>query len=944
MSRPQLIRDKVMKSSLNTVRFPLRRAYCLLLCLLLPLEALAVELGSPSIRSFLGQRLDVRINVIDGNDENMQGALVSLAPVSEWVRSGVTLLPDGLTLQVSFANEDDNIFVVLRSQEPVREPVLQVLLNLQVTGQEVLSKPFILFLDPAPGASNQQPRNLGSSRARFNRSSAGNQPSADDAAEPASSPAPRQSSASGGIDLGSGSYGPVRQGETMWSIAERISRQVDFTPQQILLALQQANPNALEDPNNVNTLRSDVVLTLPDTSSLARTDRDQALALIEEQNRQWQASGRGARLELLRGGDDTRLGVSGGGDNILALRISRLEEELMATRRENEALRSQVDQLEGVLTDRESEISLSNQALADLERQLRNARARQGGSQIEQPPGFDQSGSLAQNETEDDIDPDSDAGAGIQNPESPFTDDAPGQTGLSADGDQELSAGSEDDSDNALASPAEFGQGSADQSADDRKAQPTATEAQNTDSQPTATDTPPPPATGSRWSWPLWESPGWREWQRQYGWLPISAMGFWLLVAVLVLIVALPVALWLMLRGGSRGGSEPPSDLLDRLMTQSRKPPAETRPDATVSEPDGSEKEAAAAALAAEAAQATDEQTEDEQANADDDDLLFATSDDDDIDDDGELKPEVIEGINWPPADDAGPASATGEDLSDEADAEDTPDTSFADGDDDTADEDDAEDYPVYDLSAAVDEDDRDLQSALDDIVDSEDTDPDPVFAEENDSETEPEPAPEHEAEPEPEPSAASGMIADDSEDVSEDSTDDDASTDIPLRPNEQDRSWSARGDADVDTAPSGEQSESQAEAMPVAGDDHQGQAEAEQIERPDQPAEADQPEATDQPEQAAAETVPDDPFAASLDEPQDADGDDSDGDDENREPVQSSLYDDDGIDVKLDLARAYLAMGDREAMRTILREIGDAGSDEQQQEVQRMRGLLAGE
>lgn len=989
----------------------------------------AVELGSPSIRSFLGQSLDVRIDVIDGTDENMQGALVSLAPVSEWVRAGIALLPDDVTLQVSFVKEGENIFVTLRSQRPIREPVLQVLLSLQVTGQQVATKPFILFLDPVPGTNNQaRTISSGNTSARFNRDAAENASSvtnnnaASDRAgnnrvsqatppSPARTAAPRRDSR---IDLEGNRYGPVREGETMWSIAERISRRVDFSPQQILLALQQANPNALEDPSNVNTLRSGVTLSLPDTSSLARTDRDQALALIEEQNRRWRAGGRGARLELVRGGEDTSLGINAGGDGVLALRISRLEEELMAARRENQTLRNQVDQLEGTLTERESEISLNNQTLAELQRSLAAARALQADAGLptdsdneQSTPAVVSQDSTVVSNDQDTIDLTTDysdegfaadsgsdtdllqdnADTDLFVDNAPQADNQQDLTNLAADGQAGLG---NEAAINELVEQGETGSQNniADNRGNDR--QQTSTADEDTADE-TVSDLSTNNAETGQWAWPVWESTGWRELQRKYNWLPRSGTGFWLLAAILLTIIALPFIAWLLLRRGGHAQPEESSDLLDRLVTQgqSRKAAAQS---------------AAAAAttgvLVAEAVSADDDQVSEEHSNDDETDV----ENDLDLDEASELKPEVVEGIDWDKTsgytepyvltgnsdDEPGEIENTSDDsifnadsaamdaaesMSDDvedinewskADSQSEPNASelyseisHEDRSDDeavTAESEAEAELPTFDSMKDMD-DDLDLEAALDEalsddvnIEDPADADNDPVFSE-ADSELN---------------VSDSGLlddidvisddlslqdIADDDttidslndelddnlnladiniegvdESVNNDVTDysdagDTESGDQPLRLSDDDREWSGAADRqtqDNDAVSSDELSidTDKLSQEPAVSD----QLEDSQVED----------------EQLISENLGD-PFSASL---EDDSTDSNSTDNKTDTPVQSSLYEDDSIDVKLDLARAYLAMGDREAMLTILDEVGDAGSEQQKKEVQNMRGL----
>lgn len=1000
-----------LKHSLKRGR-PRQWLIAALIGLLLSASSWSVELGSPSIRSFLGQSLDVRINVVDGTDENMQGALVSLAPVSEWVRAGISLLPDDVTLQVSFVKEGENIFVTLRSQQPIREPVLQILLSFQVTGQQVASKPFILFLDPPPGASNQaRTISSGNTSARFNREAAstsntgaannnvlGNNASNRTASAPVrSTPARRDPR----VDLEGNRYGPVREGETLWGIAERISRQVDFSPQQILIALQQANPNALEDPGNVNTLRSGVTLTLPDTSSLARTDREQALALIEEQNRQWRDGGRGARLELVRGGEDSSLGIDGG-DSVLALRISRLEEDLMATRRENVALREQVGQLEGSLIERESEISLSNQALADMERRLSEARNQQasGRSAALSSSGDDGLGLSADIDTSS-VEVTGDEGSTLQNSNeasntssTDFGTDANLNTALAQNTDDALFSG---DVDNVLQTENEQDSGSLTTRAQNSEdIGPTSNQGNNTSSntQPaSASETPsaretvtgPPPRSrtnAARWTWPVWESDGWRDWQRQYGWLPRGATGFWLLAAILLTILALPFIAWILLRRGNQPPAEEPSDLLDRLVTQSQS--RKTSADKSV------ETGTASGALATAALASDDEQG----SKSDSHEAFDADLEDWDLDDELELKPEIVEGIDW----DKAPAYVESgndsdvdveqDDIKDsdgELEADDSDDIDNWSEDDeldiddgslfDEMDDDDLDDEMGSDeLQSGAEvlvfddqDDDLDLEAALGEALndDAEMDDPgdaenDPVFSgDDNDSVTSDKVDPEL-------PESDDDLSLDDLDELTDEGIaaslndglddelnddsislesmqDDDRSLDDinaegvdesvqgdtapddvdqvgdvePLGLSDADRAWSKRSDNQTE------------EQGVVSTSDLSDDSAGEQIDAA--PAGPEQLSEQSVEDQTSSKKL-DDPFAASLqDEPASNDNPD--------EPVQSSLYGDDSIDVKLDLARAYLAMGDREAMLTILDEIGDAGTEQQQQEVQTMRG-----
>jgi pilus assembly protein FimV len=57
----------------------------------------------------------------------------------------------------------------------------------------------------------------------------------------------------------------------------------------------------------------------------------------------------------------------------------------------------------------------------------------------------------------------------------------------------------------------------------------------------------------------------------------------------------------------------------------------------------------------------------------------------------------------------------------------------------------------------------------------------------------------------------------------------------------------------------------------------------------------------------------------------------------------EAELLDEDSSDpeIQLDLARAYISMGDKEAARVILEEVVGNGTEEQQAEARKMLGIL---
>jgi len=322
----------------------------------------AAQLGAPEIRSYLGEPLQARIALENVNEENIAAAKTSLAPPMEWARQGAGIYPEDLDLQVAIERDEAGYYVDVQSRQPVSEPVLQLLLDLQMPQQPLVSKPYILFLDPKPSPGDLARRSLAARQSQRLAATSNDSPDTaeQDAAAAVSASDDRTSVAASSpstgqaINAGSYSYGPVETGETLWSIAQRYAVSTPMTAQQWLVAFQNANPQALQDPANVNTLRSGVMLDIPDAQTVADITHYGAVVKLREQNMAWSNSG--GRLQLL----DTAQDRSAGGsvnDSVAALRIARLQEDLLTAKREIAALREQIDLLNTEIDLRDEEIS-----------------------------------------------------------------------------------------------------------------------------------------------------------------------------------------------------------------------------------------------------------------------------------------------------------------------------------------------------------------------------------------------------------------------------------------------------------------------------------------------------------------------------------------------------------------------------------------------------------
>ncbi len=233
----------------------------LFLSLLAPLASQAVTLGEARVKSYLNQPLNVEIDLIGlaaGQHEDLR---LRIANDRHFERLGIsnTQFLNALTFDV--AQSDGRWIVRARSTRPVTEPFLDFPLQMTWPGGQLI-KQYTLLLDP--------PRHIVPARAaRTSRATRASKPAASR------------------ISADTGSYGPVRSGETLWPIAKKL-KPSGITTRQMAMALLRANPQAFID-GNVNKLRAGATLTIPQRAFIEQLDAATARAQFSAQTRAWQA-------------------------------------------------------------------------------------------------------------------------------------------------------------------------------------------------------------------------------------------------------------------------------------------------------------------------------------------------------------------------------------------------------------------------------------------------------------------------------------------------------------------------------------------------------------------------------------------------------------------------------------------------------------------------------
>lgn len=266
-----------------------------LLILVAPLNALALGLGDMNVHSALNQPLDAEIELRSAGADELDSLTVALASSSAFDQAGIAR-PSILT-QLQFEvkkKSGGKPYLHVFTQDPVREPFLNYLIEVNWASGHMLRE-YTVLLDPAPELAINAPtaqapivsatntvRPPPKSQSLFEPRPAKQEQA--DAAPVSSTP---QSSVQTDSATRTSSYGPTRAGEGLWSIAKSLlpaDGSVDVN--QMMLALIKANPDAFLD-NNINTLKSGYNLRVPAPSEITALSQEEARSLVKQQSEHW---------------------------------------------------------------------------------------------------------------------------------------------------------------------------------------------------------------------------------------------------------------------------------------------------------------------------------------------------------------------------------------------------------------------------------------------------------------------------------------------------------------------------------------------------------------------------------------------------------------------------------------------------------------------------------
>ena len=363
-----------------------------------PFASFGLGVGEIEVSSKLNEPLDASIELIYSDSTEPESTVARLASQTDFDRIGLdrTLVPVNLQFDV-VRNDQGNFVIEVSSSEPVVEPFLDILIEVEWENGRLLRE-YVILLDPPVTAPTRTTPAVTPAPEPVEEPVTVI-PDEEPEPEPVSRPAP---------SYGAGqTYGPVSYGDTLWEIARDWRPDESISVNQMMVMLLQMNPDAFFQ-DNVNALREGAILRLPTEDDFASLSNEMATNRVADQNELWnsyvsQMGGRqvptvsdaaadaeydystptdstpqDSRLELVppatdsstvdRPGDASNAELAGMRDE-----LARAREDLLSARQENSELSDRVQELESLVASMERAISLKDASLADLQAQLADA-------------------------------------------------------------------------------------------------------------------------------------------------------------------------------------------------------------------------------------------------------------------------------------------------------------------------------------------------------------------------------------------------------------------------------------------------------------------------------------------------------------------------------------------------------------------------------------------
>lgn len=257
--------------------------------LLAPVSGHSLGIGDIRVRSALNQNLNAEISLVASRGEDPSNIKVSLAPAEKFDEAGVpwTYFLSKIRFQ-PIVKPNGSIVIKVTSKEALKEPYLNFLLEVSWPKGN-LYREFTVLVDPP---ADYQSKSYLEPASQFEEPTYSSSPSYDSYRAPRPEHTLRQRPVKNRVAktrrASNGNYGGqivTRRNDTLWNVADR-TRDAGVTVEQMMVALYEKNPHAFYQ-QNVNALSAGKRLQIPGKEVVQKLSQDAALAEFTRQNDAW---------------------------------------------------------------------------------------------------------------------------------------------------------------------------------------------------------------------------------------------------------------------------------------------------------------------------------------------------------------------------------------------------------------------------------------------------------------------------------------------------------------------------------------------------------------------------------------------------------------------------------------------------------------------------------
>jgi len=237
-------------------------------------NVVALGLGEIQLRSALNQPLDAEVELLSATPEELQELKVEVASPQAFASAGIerTLFLNKLQFDVK-TNADGKAVVQITSRDVVREPFLDFLLELSWSKGRLLRE-YTVLVDPPVTMPAAAP----APRVPSARSVTARAPLAPAGRVTHTAQLPPLSRAPGEYQ--------TQRNDTLWKVARQVRPDASVSMEQTMLGLLRANPEAFHN-NNINNLKAGYILRVPDREEMMAISQTEALRETRRQYAQW---------------------------------------------------------------------------------------------------------------------------------------------------------------------------------------------------------------------------------------------------------------------------------------------------------------------------------------------------------------------------------------------------------------------------------------------------------------------------------------------------------------------------------------------------------------------------------------------------------------------------------------------------------------------------------